>query len=223
MKARMILALCFSSILALSYVSLVPSQPSFNGTTAGCSGGGCHTRQAGLLTATPQGNLQVKINIGTASSVAGELVNAAGTVVAVNDGPTNNGFVLTAPSAGRYRVDAGYKSPSMRWDSLTVNITLTDVGTPGTARPGAEYALKQNYPNPFNPVTNIQFSIVDRQLTTVKVYDILGREVTTLVNEVKGPGTYTAQFDGSSLASGIYFYRLQAGDFTQTKRLVLLK
>jgi hypothetical protein len=60
-------------------------------------------------------------------------------------------------------------------------------------------------------------------LTIVKVFDLLGREVTTLVNEVKSPGRYTVDFDGSNLASGVYFYRLQAGDFTQTKRLLLLK
>jgi hypothetical protein len=83
--------------------------------------------------------------------------------------------------------------------------------------------LSQNYPNPFNPSTNIQFSIVRRQLTIVKVFDVLGREVATLVNEVKEPGTYTVQFNASSLASGVYFYRLQAGDFVQTKKLVLLK
>jgi hypothetical protein len=86
-----------------------------------------------------------------------------------------------------------------------------------------DYKLFQNYPNPFNPTTKIQFTIVNRQLTIVKVFDLLGREVTTLVNEVKSPGTYTVEFDGSDLASGVYFYRLQAGDFAQSKKLVLLK
>jgi hypothetical protein len=93
--------------------------------------------------------------------------------------------------------------------------------------------LSQNYPNPFNPTTTIQFTIVsaqsgsasggDRQLTTVKVFDVLGREVATLVNEVKEPGSYTVQFSGSGLASGMYFYRIQAGTFLQTKKLLLLK
>jgi len=86
-----------------------------------------------------------------------------------------------------------------------------------------EYMLSQNYPNPFNPVTNIQFSIVNRQLTIVKVFDVLGREVATLVNEVKEPGAYTVQFNGSNLASGVYFYRLQAGNFVQTKKLLLVR
>jgi len=86
-----------------------------------------------------------------------------------------------------------------------------------------QFVLEQNYPNPFNPMTKIQFTIVDRQLTIVNVYDLMGREVATLVNEVKEPGTYTVQFDGSNLASGVYLYRIQAGSLVQTRRLVLLK
>ena len=85
------------------------------------------------------------------------------------------------------------------------------------------FQLYQNYPNPFNPSTKIQFTIVNRQLTIVKVFDVMGQEIATLVNEVKEPGTHTVEFNASSLASGVYLYRLQAGDFVQTKRLVLLK
>jgi photosystem II stability/assembly factor-like uncharacterized protein len=85
------------------------------------------------------------------------------------------------------------------------------------------FLLYQNYPNPFNPTTEIQFTIVNRQLTIVKVYDVLGSEVATLVNEVKEPGTYTVQFDGSNLASGVYFCRLQAGSFVQTTKMILAK
>jgi hypothetical protein len=87
----------------------------------------------------------------------------------------------------------------------------------------SEYTLSQNYPNPFNPITKIQFTIVNRQVAILKVYDVLGREVAMPVNEVKEPGTYTVQFDGSNLASGVYFYRLTAGDFVQTKKLLLLR
>jgi photosystem II stability/assembly factor-like uncharacterized protein len=92
------------------------------------------------------------------------------------------------------------------------------------------FSLEQNYPNPFNPTTKIQFTIVNRQLILVKVYDMLGREVSTLVNEVREPGTYTVQFDarlpggqGSNLASGVYFYKMQAGQFVQTRKLLLLR
>jgi hypothetical protein len=86
-----------------------------------------------------------------------------------------------------------------------------------------QFELLQNYPNPFNPTTKIQFSIVDRQLTIVKVYDVLGREVSTLVNGMKEPGTHTVEFDASNLPSGVYFYRLQTADFIETKKLMVLK
>lgn len=90
------------------------------------------------------------------------------------------------------------------------------------------FVLYQNYPNPFNPLTKIKFEIpldVKRKTLDVKllIYDILGKEITTLVNEQLFPGTYEVLFDGSNSASGIYFYRLNAGDFSQTKKLILLK
>jgi hypothetical protein len=103
---------------------------------------------------------------------------------------------------------------------------FTRSGTPvreEAANVPLQFVLEQNYPNPFNPSTKIQFSIVHRQLTIVKVYDVLGREVATLVNAVKEPGTYTVEFDASSLASGVYFYRLQAGTYVETRKLLLLK
>jgi hypothetical protein len=86
-----------------------------------------------------------------------------------------------------------------------------------------EFTLSQNYPNPFNPTTKIQFTIVNRQLTIVKVYDLIGREVSTLVNEVKEPGTHTVTFDGSNLVSGVYFCLLKAGSLVETKKLLLLR
>jgi len=83
--------------------------------------------------------------------------------------------------------------------------------------------LFQNYPNPFNPETKINYNVSKSGFVTIKVYDLLGREVTTLVNENKPAGNYSIKFDGSKLVSGIYFYRMKAGDFVQTKKLILLK
>jgi hypothetical protein len=83
--------------------------------------------------------------------------------------------------------------------------------------------LDQNYPNPFNPTTNIGLQIVDFGLVSLKVFDVLGREVATLVNEVRSPGTYTVRWDGSGQPSGVYFYRLQAGGFVETKRMIMVK
>jgi Secretion system C-terminal sorting domain len=85
------------------------------------------------------------------------------------------------------------------------------------------YKLNQNYPNPFNPSTTIRYSIPKTSLVTLKVYDVLGREVAALVNEEKPLGTYQVNFDASSLASGIYFYKIQAGSFVETKKMILLK
>jgi len=86
-----------------------------------------------------------------------------------------------------------------------------------------EYFLSQNYPNPFNPTTTIQYSIPQRNNVTLKVYDIIGNEVAKLVDEEKNVGVYTLNFNTSQLASGVYFYRLQAGSFVETKKMILLK
>ena len=88
-----------------------------------------------------------------------------------------------------------------------------------------EFLLQQNYPNPFNPSTSIQYAISSKQFVTLKVYDLLGREVATLVNEEKPSGTYNAQFtiNDVQLSSGIYFYKLQAGEFVESKKMILLK
>ncbi len=85
------------------------------------------------------------------------------------------------------------------------------------------FALYQNYPNPFNPTTKIKYAIANREFVTLKVYDTLGREITMLVNEEKPAGKYEAEFNGKNLSSGVYFYRLQAGNFSTTKKFILLK
>ncbi|MGA2625140.1 MAG: T9SS type A sorting domain-containing protein [Bacteroidota bacterium] len=85
------------------------------------------------------------------------------------------------------------------------------------------YQLYQNYPNPFNPITDFEFRIANFGFVSLKVYDELGREVATLVNEVKQPGEYTVRWNAEGIASGIYFYRLTTPTFTETKRMVLMK
>lgn len=85
------------------------------------------------------------------------------------------------------------------------------------------FRLYQNYPNPFNPTTTISFSIPQSQNVELKVFDILGNEMVTLLNEYREAGEHKVELDGSDLTSGIYFYRLKAGGFVQSKKLVLLK
>ena len=102
-------------------------------------------------------------------------------------------------------------------DGIVLSVKPSAVATP------TSYELQQNYPNPFNPSTHIQFSIVDARTVTLKIYDILGREVATLVNERMNPGVYTVTWNASRLSSGIYFARIEAGDFTAVRKIVLMK
>jgi hypothetical protein len=100
-------------------------------------------------------------------------------------------------------------------DAITNSETIEEIPT--------DFSLLQNYPNPFNPSTKIEFKIPTAGLVILKVYDILGREVKTLLNEEMQPGNYTIDFDASALSSGLYFYSLQTGEFSITKKMILLR
>jgi len=85
------------------------------------------------------------------------------------------------------------------------------------------YSLLQNYPNPFNSTTKIKYQIPELSFVTFKVYDVLGNKITILVNEEKPAGSYEVEFTAKDLPSGIYFYQLKAGNFAETKKMILLK
>jgi hypothetical protein len=85
------------------------------------------------------------------------------------------------------------------------------------------FKLYSNYPNPFNPTTNIKFNVAKLSDVKIVVYDVTGREVQLLVNESLNPGTYETSFDGSNYSSGVYFYKIMAGDFSETKKMLLIK
>ena len=95
--------------------------------------------------------------------------------------------------------------------------------TDGTSKVPVSYKLDQNYPNPFNPSTTINFSIPKESIVSLKIYNILGQEVKTLVSENKAPGNYNVRFNASELSSGVYFYSLRAGNYYQVKKMMLLK
>jgi hypothetical protein len=118
----------------------------------------------------------------------------------------------------------GYALRGAKIDGVVYG-TITSVGESDNREFPNDYNLQQNYPNPFNSSTTIQFSIPVGTYgrTSLQVYDLLGHEVAVLVDEVKQPGTYTVQFDGRGLASGVYVYRLRAGAFVQSRKLLLLK
>jgi hypothetical protein len=86
-----------------------------------------------------------------------------------------------------------------------------------------EFALMQNYPNPFNPTSAIRYSIPEASFATIKVYDMLGNEVATLINEEQPAGNYEVDFNAAGLSSGMYLYRLQAGNFVEVKKMILMK
>jgi hypothetical protein len=106
--------------------------------------------------------------------------------------------------------------------SLTYGVILTGVSFGKSELPGC-FSLLQNYPNPFNPATTIEFRIQSSQFVTLKVYDLLGREVAVLVDEQKAPGNYEITFDASRLASGVYMYRLTAGQYVESRKMVLIR
>jgi hypothetical protein len=103
------------------------------------------------------------------------------------------------------------------------NIVQVENGLPNNTPFAHEFSLLQNYPNPFNPSTNISYQLPISSNVTLKVYDVLGNEVATLVNEEKPVGIYDVEFNASQLASGIYFYILQAGNFVEMKKMILLR
>jgi hypothetical protein len=114
-------------------------------------------------------------------------------------------------------------------DSLTFG-PLSDIGDENEKFP-LTFSLYQNYPNPFNPATTIRYNISEPSFVSLKVYDVLGNEIATLINEAKSAGNYEVEFDGTELSSGIYLYQLSAGNpepssgqgFVETKKMILLK
>ncbi|MCX6158664.1 MAG: FG-GAP-like repeat-containing protein [Ignavibacteriae bacterium] len=111
-------------------------------------------------------------------------------------------------------------SPEMKYRTLQGGDGDGFVVNPETPK---QFNLSQNYPNPFNPVTKINFALPKQGFVTLKIYDITGREIQTLVSEVKQAGYYSVDFNGSVLSSGVYFYKIQSGDFISVKRMVLIK
>ncbi len=113
-----------------------------------------------------------------------------------------------------------YRLKQIDRDGKFVFSQTVEVTAPGTPK---EFVLEQNHPNPFNPTTAISYKLPANSFTTLKIYDTIGREVATLVNEVKNAGYYSAQFDGARLSSGIYFAKLSSSGKTQIRKLMLLK
>jgi len=163
------------------------------------------------------GNLLIEICFNNSNYTSNTTVNGtpASGLVAHNHSDLSSGDGCTAITT----VGSTYTTrPNI---ALMINL-ITNEEKNITSVPD-KYSLAQNYPNPFNPVTSIKYQIPKNTFVTIKIYDILGKEVRTLVNEVKSAGNYSVMFDASSLSSGVYFYKISAGEFSDVKRMVLIK
>jgi len=139
--------------------------------------------------------------------------------LAAQDIALPNPLAATLPAGGSGINPPGSTAPPTRF---TFTVGATSVTSNSTNIPD-EYKLFDNYPNPFNPETNIRFLIKDAGIVTLKVYDITGKLVSTLVNEKLSAGDYTTKLNGTNIASGIYFYRIESNGFTDVKKMMLIK
>lgn len=147
---------------------------------------------------------------------------------------TSSTHVNKVFNVGSYNLKITYKNNNSDESSFSNKLVFAinqpdSINQPDTIKSDStvilpsEYILFQNYPNPFNPSTTLSFLIPKTNFVKLKVYDLLGRELETLLNEEKSPGNYKVEFNGEKYSSGIYFYRIQAGSFTETKKLILMK
>jgi len=118
--------------------------------------------------------------------------------------------------------DRGHIIKSGFWHAATT-FKLATYAKPTDAQIPAVFALSQNYPNPFNPATVIPFELPEEIMIRLEIYDVLGRRVALLVDEVKPAGAHQAQWDASGVAGGVYIYQLRAGDFVQSRKLTIVK
>jgi endoglucanase len=133
---------------------------------------------------------------------------------------TNNGMGLFNRSTGAQAYPEIVRSII---DTNYINLTTTEVQSSNAQALPATFSLLQNFPNPFNPSTTIAFTLPSKSFVTLKVYDLIGREIATLVSEELSAGTYSKQWNAATMSSGMYVYQMHAGTYTETKKLVLLR
>lgn len=219
-----------SITVMLLYSSLV-SNPSSNGSAPGCDGSGCHTLEDGLVTVAQLNNLELEVTVhGVAAGkrVAGELVDMNGNVVSFNNETSNNPFILTAPQPGEYRVNAGFKNPSRKWDSVMVALNLAPIGDPHSTRPISRFELFPNHPNPFNSETVVRFSLATATDLKLTIYNLNGQVVKHLANERFSAGSHSLHWDGRDdrgnlSSSGVYFLEISDGVQRTMQKMILAK
>jgi photosystem II stability/assembly factor-like uncharacterized protein len=203
-----------------------------------CVNGICDTLKAAILRTTNGGATWTSQSSGTLATLIGVHFTDANTGTAVGGGgtilrTTNGGTTWINQSSGTTNsllgvyftntntgIAVGENGTILR--TTTGGIRVTDVKDIVSALPN-QFALEQNYPNPFNPATVISYELPVTSNVRLIIYDVLGREVQTLINEHQNAGNHSVTLDAGNLPSGVYFYRLQAGSYNATKKLLLLK
>jgi len=162
------------------------------------------------------------------SSVA---VNRSGTFLFIGaaGGSSTSASSINEGTIGRTTRSVNKKSDKVEVGSTAYGVwrrsiaeIMTGVGNNPKQIP-SRFVLEQNYPNPFNPTTTISFSLPSKSFVSLKVFDLIGRDVATIVSEEISAGSYSRQWNATNMPSGVYFYRLQTGSFNETKKLVLLR
>ncbi len=181
------------------------------------------------LTLIPNNSYQLKYENNIEERVNIRLYRNGSFVLKIKDSTENTGrYVWKVPITG-LAVDSTFtiKVRSVLDSTIEATSPMFSITAPTGVKPEltivSRFELLQNYPNPFNPVTIIGYQMPSKNFVSLKIFDVLGKEITTLVNQEKEPGTYSVQFDAGHLSSGIYYYTLTAGSFSGTKKLILVK
>lgn len=241
----------FVAVIALGLPSAVWSFPGVVGKTnksggAGCAGSGCHGNKSGTFTISGPNALAVgqtgtyTITFPGSTKTAANVAASDGTLAPVTSQFTVSGEELTfsssrSSSTWQFSYTPSSAGPKTLYAACVLNghpgtwnhaadfpLTVTPVATV-ESEPPRTFSLQQNYPNPFNPTTTISYTIARDMRVLLNVYTLAGTLVATLVNQTQTPGAYRVQFDGAGLATGVYIYRLTAGEFVLSKKLILLR
>jgi len=193
-----------------------------------CCGGNYGT---GTVTRPMSDKLWINIDLPFTDSNSGTIVSGPGgwtdvvtiyfSLIAPNDTLRLN-WLSSSPFWGVYDGDNKTLWNAGNLSNLEIALSVSSADNGNLDKP-ISFELAQNYPNPFNPSTSIKYALNKRQFVTLKIYDIIGNEVATLVNEEKEVGRYQAEFNSANLASGVYVYRIQTAEFIDTKKMILLK
>jgi hypothetical protein len=200
-----------------------------HGVAVGFQGNILRTTDGGVTWTLVFGGTSESLNsVSMSSADVGTIVGSLGVILRTTDGgitwvkqtcPSRNDFRGVSFSDADHGTAVGLYGTILRTNNG--GVTFVNEGTlPGVPE---NYSLSNNFPNPFNPTTRIRYSIPNVSRVLVKIYDVLGNEIETLVDQEKPAGTYELNWNAEGLPSGVYFYQLKAGEFIQTKKMILLK